>query len=69
MKSDEQIIQFSEIPEFQYFSNQSISYSLNGSSISESKILYINTKSINLVKKFTTVLGIPRLDDWVTKNI
>jgi hypothetical protein len=60
MKAEE--IKFSNIPDFQYFSNQSISNSNNTTS-PESKILHIH--GINVKKKFCTLLDIPRLDDWV----
>jgi hypothetical protein len=63
MKSEE--IKFSSIPEFQFFSTQSISYTVNAN-VGESKILYTFKKSINVKKCFSTVLD-ARLDEWVNK--
>jgi hypothetical protein len=62
MKAEE--ITFTNIPEFQNFSNQSMSYTVNTNTI-ESKILYSNPKFIKISKKFSALLDIPRLDDWV----
>jgi hypothetical protein len=62
MKGEE--ISFTNIPEFQNFSNQMMSYTVSNTT-SQSKILYTNSNQIKVLKKFSTLLEIPRIEDWV----